>query len=371
MKVCHMTSAHNCHDIRIFVKECCSLAQAGYDIYLVAMGESEEKSSVHIVGAGPIPTSRRKRMTATAKRVYLKALDLDCSIYHFHDPELLPYGLKLKKAGAYVIFDSHEDVPAQILDKQWIPAPLRKVTACLYRRYETHVVKQLDAVVAATPYIAKQFEGRAQRVVVVNNYPKLDDIQFHDTAFEQREPIICYAGGISELRGEKVMVEAMKDVEGTLVLAGPRENKNVEVQVPCDSSQSPEARREKGTVNYVGKLTRKQVNELYGNSRAGIVLYQPAANHYESQPIKMFEFMAAGLPVIASNFPLWKKIIEENECGICVDPTNVLEARNACTKLLRNPDLAQEMGMNGRKAVVDSFNWAVEEKKLLDLYQCL
>lgn len=124
-------------------------------------------------------------------------------------------------------------------------------------------------------------------------------------------------------------------------------------------------------INYVGNLTRKQVNELYGNSRAGIVLYQPAANHYESQPIKMFEFMAAGLPVIASNFPLWKKIIEENECGICVDPTNVSEVRNACAKLLKSPDLAQEMGMKGRKAVVDSFNWAVEEKKLLDLYQSL
>ena len=223
MKVCHLTSAHTNSDIRIFVKECCSLADAGYETYLVAEGESREEHGVHVIGVGKPGAGRRNRMTVFSKTVYETAKALRCDVYHFHDPELLPYGLKLKKAGAHVIFDSHEDVPAQILDKQWIPAPLRKVTARIYRSYETRVVKRLDAVVAATPYIAKQFEGRAKRVVVVNNYPRLDDIQFHDTPFEQREPVVCYAGGISEIRGEKVMVEAMKDVKGTLVLAGPRE----------------------------------------------------------------------------------------------------------------------------------------------------
>ena len=220
LKICHFTSVHSNSDIRIFVKECSTLAQAGYVVYLVAQGESRIENGVHVIGLGKIPQGRKRRMRDFAKAIYEKAKSLDCDIYHFHDPELLPYGVKLKKMGKKVIFDSHEDVPAQILDKDWIPYPLRKIVSVIYKTYETYAVGKFDAVVAATPHIGEMFKGRAQRVVVVNNYPKLDDIQFHDTPFTERERIVCYAGGIDELRGEKVMVEAMKGVEGTLIIAG-------------------------------------------------------------------------------------------------------------------------------------------------------
>lgn len=122
-------------------------------------------------------------------------------------------------------------------------------------------------------------------------------------------------------------------------------------------------------VKYVGKITRKEVNELYGRSRAGIVIYQPAANHNESQPIKLFEFMAAGLPVIASDFPLWKTIVEENGCGICVDPENVHEVKDACKLLLEDTALGKEMGISGRNAVVQKYNWNCEKIQLLNLYK--
>lgn len=124
-------------------------------------------------------------------------------------------------------------------------------------------------------------------------------------------------------------------------------------------------------IKYVGRINRQAVNALYGQSRAGIVIYQPAKNHFEAQPIKLFEFMAAGLPVIASDFPLWQKIVEENDCGICVNPTDAASVKNACTTLLANPDRGQQMGKNGRKAVLEKYNWANEEKKLLALYESL
>ena len=122
-------------------------------------------------------------------------------------------------------------------------------------------------------------------------------------------------------------------------------------------------------IKYVGKITRAEVNELYGKARAGIVLYQPAENHYASQPIKMFEYMAAGLPFVASDFPHWKSIVEKNDCGICVDPTNVEAVREACKYLLENPDVAQEMGRRGYDAVIAKYNWRNEEEKLLELYE--
>ena len=124
-------------------------------------------------------------------------------------------------------------------------------------------------------------------------------------------------------------------------------------------------------IKYIGKIDRDQVNELYGTARAGIVIYQPADNHYEAQPIKMFEFMAAGLPVVASDFSLWKKIVEENQCGICVDPCDMAQVREACAYLLNNPETAQAMGRNGRKAVLEKYSWNSEEVKLVELYQGL
>ena len=187
IKVCHMTDAHQQEDVRIFHKECVSLAKNGFDVYLVSRGKIYEKDGVHMVGIGDISGNRLFRMTKVAKKIYKTARKIDADIYHFHDPELLLYGLKLKKMGKKVIFDSHEDVPAQIMDKYWIPKPMRSLISKSYRLLETYAVKRLDAVVAATPYIAKQFKHRAGKITVLNNYPKLDDIQYHDTPFAKRD----------------------------------------------------------------------------------------------------------------------------------------------------------------------------------------
>lgn len=359
IKVCHITTVHNSNDIRIFHKECRSLVHANYDVYHIAQGENREDSGVHVVGLGNRPDRRRERMTSYTKSAYENAIKLDCDIYHLHDPELLPLGLKIKKTGKKVIFDSHENVPEQILDKKWIPSPLRKVISLLYSAYETYVIERLDAVVAATPHIAEHFKGKLKNIIVINNYPMLDDIVFHKKSFSERKVIACYAGGISSARGEQVMIKAMEGIDGQLILAG----------------EHPETERhtnyDKSNVSYLGNIVRKEVNELYGNSRVGVVLYQPAANHYEAQPIKMFEYMAAGLPVVASNFPLWKEIIEENNCGFCVDPMDVVAVHKAIYKLLSNPDIGQEMGLNGRKAVSERYNWNSEEKKLIKMYDAI
>lgn len=353
MKVCHLTSAHTQEDIRIFYKECVSLAAAGYEVYQISCGDTYDKKGVHLIGIGAKPVGRMARMRDTAKAVYEQAVELNADVYHIHDPELLPYGLKLKQRGKKVIFDSHEDIPAQIMDKEYIAKPLRNLVSCCYRAYESYVVKQLDAVVAATPYIAEKFQRRCRKVITVNNYPRLDDIQFQEKSFDEREPIICYAGGINEIRGERIMVEAMKSVEGTLIMAGDHEKQSF------------------SNVKYVGRFGRSEINNLYGSARVGMCILQPIKNYYYAHPIKMFEYMAAGLPVIASDFPLWQKIVEDNDCGICVDPTDINAISEACAYLLSNPEKGELLGRNGRKAVLEKYNWANEEKDLLALYEYL
>lgn len=220
-KVCHMTSVHAWNDVRIYLKECSSLASKGYKVYLVAEGIDRCVNDINVIGCGNKPESRKNRFINFSKSIYQQALALDCDIYHFHDPELLPYGIKLKKLGKKVIFDSHEDVPAQIMSKYWIPTPFRWLISKIYKTYESYAVAQFDAVVAATPAIAEKFKGRAKKVVVINNYPRLDDIVFQTKPFNERPAAVCYAGGLDEIRGGKVMVEAFGDLQDVeLVLAG-------------------------------------------------------------------------------------------------------------------------------------------------------
>lgn len=352
VKICHFSSVHIQEDIRIFHKECRSLADEGYETYLVTKGETYQKDGINLVGTGEFGGGRIERFLKVSPSVYKAAKEINADIYHFHDPELLPYGIKLKRKGKKVIFDSHEDVPAQILDKPWIPLLLRKIVSKAYRAYETYAVRKFDAVVAATPYIAEQFKDRAKKVVVVNNYPRLDDIEFHDTPFSDRDPIICYAGGISDIRGESIMIDAMKDVNGTLILAGEHEIME----------------KQGGDVSYIGQVDRKAINELYGKAVVGLCLLKPASNHYYSKPNKIYEYMAAGIPFICSDFPNWKKVAEKTNCGISVNIDDISNITRQINFLLNNRDIAQKMGENGRKIVSSTYNWDVEREKLIALY---
>lgn len=352
IKVCHVTSAHDVEDDRIFLKECVSLVKHDFEVYLVEKGKTYDKEGVHIIGFGDVPNNRLKRMIYGGKRAIKKAIKINADIYHLHDPELLLYAHRLKNKGKIVFFDSHEDVPAQINDKGWILKPLRPLVAKLYRCYETYIVKKIDAVITATPHISEQFAYRAKRIEVINNFPVFDDIQYHDTPFSEREAIICYVGRIDESRGEKIMVEAMKKVDGTLLIAGDHEILTV-----------PEF-----GIEYLGKIDRTGVNLLYGKSIVGLCILKPTQNYYYSQPIKMFEYMAAGIPFICSNFPLWVQIADESGAGVCVDPSDPVRLTEVINDLLLNRDKAEKMGRNGYQYVINKCSWSIEEKKLISLY---
>lgn len=134
VKVCHVTSVHPRYDTRIFIKECTSLTNAGYDVtLLVADGKPDEvKNGVKIISVSDIPKSRFHRIIKSSNVMYKKALKVDAEIYHLHDPELLSLARKLKKAGKKVVFDSHENYPAQIKVKGYIPYILRSAISSLY-----------------------------------------------------------------------------------------------------------------------------------------------------------------------------------------------------------------------------------------------
>ena len=361
MKVCHITSVHPNRDVRILYKECASLAKNGYDVYLVAQGESFEENDVKVIGFRP-PGSRFERFLRTTKIAYKTATTIDADIYHLHDPELLLYANKLKKLNKIVIFDSHEDVPKQIMAKTWLPAFLRPCISFVYKHYENKKVKNLDAVITVIESIGDRIQKYNKNIVLVKNYPIIGDIVCNNDNFSGRDRIICYAGYLSELRGIRNAVKAMVKINGRLILAGKMSEtfKNTLTILPGWSQ-----------VKAVGVLDRKGLNTLYNKSMVGLCTLLNAPNHYNSLATKMFEYMSAEIPVVCSDFPLWKEVIEKNNCGICVDPNNIDAIVNAINYLLNNPDIARQMGRKGRQAVLEKYNWDVEEKKLVDLYKSL
>lgn len=365
LKVCHMTSAHPADDVRIFHKECVTLAKAGFQVYLVAANAQEEVvNGVQIVSANVAHSGRLSRMLNTTKAVYEKAIALDADIYHFHDPELLRFALRLKRKGKKVIYDAHEDVPKQIMGKFWINKYIRKSTSKSFEIFENFVVKKLDYVLSATPFIRDRFSEINKNSVDINNFPLLSELQ-EESDWNSKKDEICYIGGISQIRGIEELVHAMDYVEGVkLNIAGKFSQASFEQRV-----KSTSAWKEK--VIEFGFVSRKETAQIMANSKIGMVTFLPLPNHVDAQPNKMFEYMSAGIPVIGSRFPLWEEILIKNDCGICVDPENSVEIAEAIKFLLNNPDKSKQMGKNGRKNILEKYNWEAEGKKLISIYQKL
>ena len=364
VKVCHFTSAHQANDVRIFHKECTSLAEAGFQVFLVAANTEEKTTNgVQIVSAKVPPAGRLSRMLKTSRAVYKKALSLDADIYHFHDPELLPYGLKLKRKGKKVIYDAHEDLPRQISGKPWIPKIFRGIIAWMVEVYENYVNRRLSFVIAATPTIRERFVKVNSSCTDVCNYPLLHEItELPD--WNQRQQEVCYIGGITVIRGVSEVVAALEDLPNVrLNLAGAF----APLSYRDELILSPGWQQ----VNELGFVDRKAIAAILNRSKVGIVTLYPQSNYLESLPIKMFEYMLAGIPVIASDFPLWQQIVTENKCGVCVDPKDVSAVSKAIKELLANDDASRIMGENGRKAVLEKFNWDIEKQKLIRLYDSL
>ena len=232
MKVCHFTSVHKPDDIRIFHKECVSLAQAGHEVYLVATNVQDKVlDGVQILGVNGSYSGRISRMLNLSMEVYQKALEVDAEIYHFHDPELLRFALKLKRKGKKVIYDSHEDVPRQILAKFWIPKLFRKMISVSFEKYENYVSKRLSAIVTSTPHIKDRFVQINPNTTAVCNYPLLTELMESSELAKKNEEI-CYVGGISEVRGINELMDALSYLPGVrLNLAGSFSNEALEQKV--------------------------------------------------------------------------------------------------------------------------------------------
>ena len=365
MVIAHLTSVHPRFDIRIYHMMCKSLRKVG-DVHIICADGlgNQNIDDINIIDVGKF-NNRLFRMWFSVNKIYQKADLIDADIYHIHDPELIRIGIKLIKKGKKVIFDSHEDIGASILSKHYLYSILRPLIYIIYIIYEKHMLKKFSALIAPTPFIKKKLNSINFLSTQICNYPIIDkrktEYQKKNEKFE-----VCFVGGISHNRGVKELIKALELTKNTVYL-------NL-VGNFISEQYEKELRAEIGWryVNYYGYINdRLELKEIYKKSIIGIVILIATPNDINSLPIKMFEYMESKLPVIASNFDYFNKIFSEIKCGVNVNPNSPKDVAKAIDDLIDNPIKREEMAMNGYRAVINKYNWSIEEKKLLKLYKNL
>jgi glycosyltransferase involved in cell wall biosynthesis len=358
MKVCMLSSVHSADDIRIVEKEARSLSALGHAVTVVARSPGPSDPGDIEFKLIDVPTvSRWKRPWVIGRAAVALARSARPDVVHFHDPELIPFALAVKSQGCAVIYDVHEDVPADIYSKTWIPALLRPVVARGAEMVERTTARRFDAIVAATPAIADRFRGYGARVSTVRNSVRIDEF-IEPTVETRRRRQAVYIGRTSFDRGLVEMVEACAAVQLPLVLAGG-----------IGTGEKAWLKKATSDVQYLGKLARPEIADLLNRSMIGLSLLLPEPNYLYSLPTKLFEYMAAGLPVITSDLPKSKEIIEAAGCGYSVSLDNPKALTDQLSMLMSNPGRAIELGLAGRAAVSKDYNWEHDAAELMNLYR--
>lgn len=369
MRVAVISSVHRWNDTRIFVKQATSLAARGYDVLLAAVGDQPAPFQSAGVTVVPLPRRKRTARWITWFSILRIVLSERTDIVHAHDPELFPLVLLLKLAGMKAVCDVHEDVAAQVLYKEWIPRVFRAPLSAMLRLAQKSLPRLADAVILAEDSYLHNFP-QANNVAVVRNFPILPGHWKEDYGAVTFR--LVYVGDVRRVRGieeyiaiTKRLVELGVPVE--LRIIGSFADRCEEAEILA-TVQHLEIENE---VRFLGRRPPEEIPTLLSDCDVGLALLHPIGNYRESYPTKMFEYLAAGLPVVASNFSLWERVLVPNDCGRVVDPLNVEEAAALLMEYWKSPELREHHGRNGRKAILAHYHWGLESSRLIAVYGTL
>ncbi len=352
-----VSSLHPADDPRIVEKEARSLAAAGYRVTVVARPPApSDRGNIEFKLINTSVPGGWKRRRALAREAFALARTSRPDVVQFHDPELIFSALAMRGPSCRIVYDVHEDVPADIHSKTWIPGPLRLPAAALAGIIERLTARRFDAIVAATPTIADRFRRYGGHVVLVRNSVKLTEFtEAPLTTTGKRQAV--YVGRISFDRGLREMVEGCRAISLPLAIAG-----NI------GPEEESWLTRNGAGVTWRGKLDRAGIAALLNESSVGISLLHPEPNFLHAFPTKIFEYMAAALPIVTSNLPASKAIVEQASCGIAVAHDDAEAVKKALSALSQG-EAARNMGLRGRKAVFEQYNWARDADALVGLYK--
>jgi glycosyltransferase involved in cell wall biosynthesis len=367
-----LTSVHRPRDPRIFYREAVSMAAAGYRVTILAPGANRGEDSG--VTFEPLPAfggraGRPIRWPILLADAALARADL----YHLHDPELLPWGLLLQLlTGRPVVYDAHEFLAESISTRAWIPRPLRGFIARVAEPLEKAAARALSGVVAVTPEMADRFRPVQPRTAVVMNLPPPGSGSGASAGSPERAAVAVYAGSMNRERGLDILFRTAELVrqrrpDFELRVVGPVHWQGL----PADRARPPEAWAAAG-VRFVGVVPPPDVPAHLARASIGWLPMNPAIpSKRMAWPIKLGEYLAAGLPVVASDLPVQARVIREAGAGLIVEPFTAEAHAAALLELLDDPVRARRLGDAGAAYAAEHLSWPAQAAALDGLYRDL
>ena len=369
MKVCHVISGYFRNDARVFLRQVLSLKREGYDVSIVTNdGEPDDVlEGVPIVSCGG--RWPRWKVLLAAKWQFMPALlRVNADVYQLHSPELLPLRKPLRRAGKSVVYDAHEDLPRHMLEKAWLPPILRRPLCVATELYLRHTLRRIDDVVTPHSHVVQHLQRTVGKGTLVANFPLVRSLpELTEANFCARPAVVCYSGTVYSFSHQEATLDALSALPGVRYrVAGYINDAHRDAL-----SQRPGAER----AEFLGRIEHAELRNLYTSSIAGLAILDYQRNLSGKRGSyavnKFFEYLEAGLPVICTDFALWRDIVERYECGVCVKPGSVEEIRAAIQYLVSDRRRAFRMAQNGRRAVLQEFNWASEERRYLGVFERL
>ncbi|NLI92262.1 MAG: glycosyltransferase family 4 protein [Peptococcaceae bacterium] len=368
MKICILTTGHQAFDNRIFYKQALSLRKKYEDITLIVPDEREEYSEQGIKIIGVKRADSLYGRFRLGDTVVEKAIQVKADIYHFHDFELIYKVRKIKKAlpESKIIYDVHEHYPDMMRMSRKVPKIVRPIATFLVDKTELRLARKFDQIITADDAVKERFDKVNSRVDVIYNFSEFEPAEESST---EKEYDVIYQGGITLERGVYNVVQAIeilreKHPEIRMVFVGPFDDQQGKEIVYSYIEEHDLDRN----ILFAGKVPHVDVEEYIRKSRVGVVTLLPLPKYYKNIPIKQFEYMSCGIPVVGSDLPPIKRFLSKYNSGIIVDPTKPEEIAKAINILLSDPRLCKEMGDNGIRAVREEYNWGKMEEKLLKIY---
>lgn len=364
--VCHISTVHSSYDDRIYYKEVKSLADQGFKVFLIIRNDKNEVRNKVQIQRVPEQMGILRRFFFDLIVAPIKVLRTRAQVVHFHDPELIFTGLILKLFRKKVIYDIHELVYYQIGDRRLYN--LNSVIQKIYLLFEFLALKYFDLIILAEEgylsYYLRKYQGQSDKIKVISNFPVVQLINsVKPLPNTSKKLVLIYVGGLSRVRGIKELIESTENLKDQveLWLLGEWEDNNYFVE--CQSLTGWK------NIKYFGFVRLEEVYKYMKAADIGVALLYPIPNHLTSLAVKIFEYMACGIPMLLSDFPLWEE--KFSECSVFADPYNPKAISEAIHSLCTDKDMRIRLGNGGKKLVNEHYSWESESKKLINMYNSI